>query len=214
MPTKFFEWNKTDLSQFADALVDGPLVSSSSKSVVTDGGLKWIEISVTSTGSPSNGAETQSVLLLSGDIEVPSDLIFVADMISVATPATPLFLAGVVARYSNVNAGYVVRYGDPGVDKQRSDKLGGTIASPTITQLGVSQSEPAFAVSGAKDGCRMGIGVEGQSWVRLLAGEEQLVADLSSPHVSGGTGLFVHVGTSVGTNTIRFRNICGYDLTI
>jgi hypothetical protein len=201
--TKWFEWNKQDLSQFDPALVTGPAVSGSSFSFIpSDGGIPFIELSVTA-GAHANGALSQAVLLITET--PPDDMILVADVISVTSIG-----GGLVARYTNVNSGYDVRLVDG--TYQRADKLAGTVGAPTISQIGGSMSDPVFSI-GSKIGMRFGIGVEGQSWVRLAAGEEQVISDLSSPYTSGKAGLWVTCQASPQTVTMRFCNICGYDLT-
>ena len=211
MAEKFFEWNKIDITQFDGSLITGPAVTGSSFAFVPDdGGVPFIEISVTA-GAHSNGAESQAVLLVTDT--PPGNLVFVADVHSVAAIGVNVG-GGVVARYTAVNAGYVVRINNAdgsGGGTQLLNKLAGTVGSPTVAPNLMVQSDPEFT-AGTKRGTRVGIGVEGQSWLRMAIGEEGLVPDLSSPHTSGKVGLFATCSGLSGTNTLRFRNICGYVL--
>jgi hypothetical protein len=205
--TKWFEWNKLDLSQFDSSLILGPNVTGSGFTVETDGNIKWIEITATANAH-AGGALSQAVLLITQ--APPPDAILVADIISVQEVAANIFGGGVVIRYTAVNAGYWGRFSDQSIGPQVWEKLGGTVGAPTASQIGKVQSDPTLDV-GVKNGGRLGIGVEGESWVRAMMGEEQIIPDLSTPHTATGqAGLFVTCSSTAATCTVRFKNICGY----
>lgn len=216
MPTKWFDWNKTDLTQFDALLVEGPSVSSASFSLVEELGLKWIEITVTA-GAHANGALSQVALLVSAT--PPDACSLTADIVSVASvsPSNENIGGGVVARYTAVNAGYVVRLNNAdasGSGNQLANKLNGTVGAPTIDTITGSgkQDDPRYDAE-YKHGVRAGIAVEGETLLRMVIGEEHVITDPSSPHTSGKCGLWATCAGVAGTTTVRFRAICGYDLS-
>lgn len=214
MPTKWFEWNKQNLNQFDDALVVGPSVTASGFSFIADdGGVSFIEITVTA-GAHANGALSQAVLLITRT--PPNNMAIVADVISVASVNAINVGGGVVARYVAVNQGYFARLNNTdgsGNGFQLMSKFAGTVGAPTIGQLPGfdAMDDPAFS-NASKVGMRVGVGVEG-SWIRQMVGEEQDGLDQVDPHpIAGKAGIAVTCSGIAGTQTVRFKNICGYAL--
>jgi hypothetical protein len=213
MPTKWIEWDLTK-DQFDAALIEGPAVTAASWDVVTWLGDKFIELSVTAGAHP-NGAHSLAVLLFTKTPPLAATL--AADIHSMTSPGGVNVGGGVVGRFSAVNSGYASRLNNTdgtGNGWQLMSKLGGTVGSPTIGQIPNfdEMADPAFT-AGAGVGMRCGIGVSGETHLRQMAGEEQVGPDLSGPFTSGKMGLMATCSGFASTTVIRFRAICGFDLT-
>lgn len=196
----WFEWNGTDLSQF-DAVVQGSQVASGGASVIASAGVNWVQITSTATGVPTSDISAATVLPIS--IAPPSaNYIVLADFISVVQAGTVVG-AYILSRFTSTSSAYLVRF-QSGSTPHEANKL---TAGETISQLGVSQSDPGPIAVGT--GMSIGISVDGASIVKPQFGEIQVIADTTSPIAAAGqAAIGVSPGNTGGaTTTCAFRNI-------
>lgn len=205
----WFKWNRTDLSQFADP-VNGSHVASAVWSVVSWLGVNWIQGTVTNTvAAGHNGANTCSVLALSGDAPSYNNIV-VADFVAWVTNGS-LVGACVFGRFTSTSDAVWTRFQSSNLAPYTPHHIGKFTAGELLSLIGEPQADPNTLTDGV-NGIRLGLGVEGDMLVTALFGERQIIGDGSGDvSVTGKPGIGIAIGDGAGvSNTIRFRNIRCY----
>lgn len=205
-----FDPTKTIASQF-DTILDGSSVTSSTATIVTVGGLKWIQLSITYNGDSGNGKNQSSILPVTKT--PPSANYVISADVRLVTAASDLVLCPLLyVRVGTIDQGYLLI---PALnDTTRHDEIYKQGAGAAHTALAGSGTTAAFpnvallTVFPSVLGC---IGTDtGLVWLmRMLRASSQWVPDASSPYVSGKAGIgMTGCGSITGsTQVAQFRNI-------
>lgn len=217
MERVWVEWNGLDLSQF-DSPIDGDLVNSSSDlSVQTTGGVNWIWLGATSTGS--SGAWPRTTRMLPFSKMPPTnnyriDTSFVPETVLVYSTDT-YYQAGVFCRLvrGSPDKAYfaMCRFFDLSASVTRQGVWSGNNVA-SLTQLGgFIEGPPLNATPDKDEGIRFGLSCRhdaaSPTRVTLMshAGiEQQLCDDTGSPLLSGKCGLMTMANTTLGATCSNY----------
>lgn len=212
-----WQWNGTDLSQFDTAVVGENVTTpaGSVATVVSIGGVNWVQLSITSVGA-SNAAESMAVLPIAASSALggsfPNDYLIMADFLSVDTAGAQQVGAQLVVRFAEVDITgtdrpyqcYWMRYGDGGVTPQMDLRYNDGVSPPTNNLLGQKLSEPTVDVN---QGSRIGLQCEG-AILSMYGGECAITHDTTNQWPTGRPGLGVTT-SAVNSDviTVAFKNI-------
>jgi len=197
--TPFWEWNGENLDQFESPDI-GSSVTSNSESVVTEGGISWIKMEITTNGT-GNGILNGVYLPID---TTPSNANYgiMADCLNLSTGNSDIGMI-VACRYSSNALHYLFRLEDRGGGGLRCQKA---TAGPSLSTQGVTMGEPSL--DNVNQGVQqLSVECNGQTFIRCKCGEEQIIYD-SSPITSTGTGAIGITTTGTATTIVNlYRNI-------
>lgn len=206
----WFEWNGLNLTQF-DSPIYGPnvIVGSSAVDVQSYAGVNWIRMRVAADASANTGNKGGIILPISAT-PPSADYVVIADFIAKLFPtALDVIGAGVIARSTSLETGYLTRYsyGTPsGANNQYLSRLN---SGYTMTNF-LGLDDPSLV--NVDDGMTIGVAVEGQH-IRALLGEKGTKID-SAHTAAGKAGLFqTNNGQNAITTECYYRNIRCYPIS-
>lgn len=208
----WFEWNGTDLTQF-DSPVYGPYINQGSSivAVVSYAGVNWIRMRSATNAGSSSGNQTGIVLPIS-TTPPSADYVVLAEFISkVRSGVNDSVGAGVVARFTDLEHGYVFRYKNgTAVSGQGNQDIVRLNTGYSMTAL-IYLADPKVVAN--DQGIFMGIAVEGQIH-RALAGEKGIAVD--STHTAVGKAGLLQSTNGLGSTVTEnyFRSIRCYTLDV
>lgn len=205
-PAPWFQWNGTDLSQFGST-VAGDGVTASNATVVTYGGMNWVDLTVTGNGAGVSGIRNGFILPI---IKTPPsiDYAIAFDFVSRQVIGNTVG-AGAVLRFLGLDEGYYCRYNNR--SSAPIQDFGRMIAGPALERY--EDLEDPY-LDGLDRGCRMAMMVENIDengvLVKMVIGEQATYLETDPYNSVGQAGLFQTTSGAVGTTRNYYRNIKCY----